>query len=445
MKFRVIAAVLLCLLMCGCSATASVENLLMPPKLLAEQDEIYKELINSVGQGVKLKYPRSGDYRSAFVMHNIDDEPGDEAMVFYESKNNQSSESSLRLKFLDKNDGKWEAVYDMSCAGSEIDSISFAKLGTSDVIDIIICFTLLNQTEKTFSVLKYTDKKPVEAVSGPYSCLEVVDLNGDGADELVTVSVSKATMLSSAAMYTDGENGFERLSETPLYGGISDYLRVTKGQLNETTTALFLDYSTGDRQAGTNVLYCYGNRLVCPDSVGQNPSAGIISRQINDYMAQIYCYDIDGDGFVEIPSTTPLPGYETLTKPEQLCAVQWYTVRDDNFIPENYSYFSGKYRFALLFPNRWWGVVTAVADFTANEIVFISYNAETGLAVTEETELMRIRSVPKDAPEALEEAKSLKLLGESDDSVFYCIETTGYKTGKLALTESELKASFIIL
>ena len=195
MKFRVIAALLLCLLMCGCSATASVENLLMPPKLLAEQDEIYKELINSVGQGVKLKYPRSGDYRSAFVMHNIDDEPGDEAMVFYESKNNQSGESSLRLKFLDNNDGKWEAVYDMSCAGSEIDSISFAKLGTSDVIDIIICYTLLNQTEKTFSVLKYTDKKPVEAVSGPYSCLEVVDLNGDGADELVTVSAVSYTHL----------------------------------------------------------------------------------------------------------------------------------------------------------------------------------------------------------------------------------------------------------
>ena len=445
MRLRIIAALMLCLLMCGCSAAASVENLLMPPKLLAEQDEIYKELINSVGQGVKLKYPRSGDYRSAFVLYNIDDEPEDEAMVFYESKNIQSGESSLRLKFLDKNDGKWEAVYDMSCAGSEIDSISFARLGTSEDIDIIICYTLLNQTEKTFSVLKYEDKKPVEAVSGGYSCLEVVDLNSDGSDELVTVSISKVTQLSSAVMYTDGENGFERLSETPLYGGgISDYLRVTKGQLNETTPALFLDYSSGN-QSGTNVLYCYGNRLVCPDSVGQNPSSGLISRQINDYMAQIYSYDIDNDGFVEIPSTTPLPGYETLTKPEQLCAVQWYTVQDDNFILEHYSYFSGKYRFALLFPNRWRGVVTAVADFSANEIIFISYDPENGLAVTEETELMRIRSVPKDDPDALEEAKSLKLLGESDDAVFYCIETTGYKTGKLALTESELKASFIIL
>lgn len=445
MKIKFIAVLLLCVLFCGCSAAASVENLLTPPKLLAEQNEIYQELIASVGQGVKLKYPRSGEYRSAFVLHNIDDEPGDEAMVFYESKNVQSGETSLRLKFLDNIDGHWEAVYDMSCAGSEIDSISFANLGGRQLADIIICYTLLNATEKTFSVLNYVDQKPVEVHSSAYSCMEVVDLNEDGHDELVTVNVNKATMMSSAAMYTNGENGFEKLSETPLYGGTADYLRVTKGQLDENTMALFLDYSTGSQQSGTNVLYCYGNRLFCPDSVGQNPASGIISRQINDYMAEIYCYDIDGDGFIEIPSTIPLPGYETLTRPEQLCAVQWYTVKDDNYILENNSYFSGKFRFALLLPNRWWGVVTAVTNFADNEIIFISYDPNTGLEVNEKTELMRIRSVSKDDPKALEEAKSLKLLGESADTVFYCIETTGYKTGKLALTESELNASFVIL
>lgn len=444
MKIKLLAVLLLCALLCGCSAAVSVENLLTPPKLLAEQNEIYQELIASVGQGVKLKYPRSGDYRSAFVLHNIDDEPGDEAMVFYESKNVQSGESALRLKFLDRINDKWQAVYDMSCAGSEIDSISFANLGSTQLTDIIICYTLLNATEKALTVLNYVDQIPVEIHSSAYTCMEVVDLNEDGLDELVTVNVNKATMMSSAAMFTNGENGFEKLSETPLYGGTADYLRVTKGQLDEDTTALFFDYSNGSQQSGTNVLYCYGNRLVCPDNIGPN-AAGIISRQVNDYMAEIYSYDIDGDGFIEIPSTTPLPGYETLTRPEQLCAVQWYTVRDDNFILENNSYFSGKFRFALLLPNRWWGVVTAVTDFANNEIIFISYDPGTGLEVNEKTELMRIRSVPKDDPKALEDAKSLKLLGESADTAFYCIESTGYKAGKLALTESELKASFIIL
>lgn len=443
MKIRIILACLMCVILCGCSATASIENLLTPPKLLAEQNEIYQQLINSVGQGVKLKYPKSGEYRSAFVLHNIDDEPGDEAMVFYESKNVQSGESALRLKILDKNDGAWEAVYDLTCAGSEIDSISFVTLGESG-LTIIICYTLLNQTEKTFSVLKYIDKTPVEMYSSAYSCLEVIDLNKDGLNELVTVVLDKVNQTASAMMFAEGENGFEKLDETTLYGYSTDY-RVTKGQIDENTTALFLDYSKGNNQSGTDVLYCYGNRLVCPNSVGQNPASSIISRQTNDYMAEIYSFDIDGDGLVEIPSTAPLRGYETLTKPEQLCAVLWYTVSDENFTLEHYSYFSGKYRFALLFPNRWRGVVSAVADFNNNEIIFISYNEATKLEISEETELMRIRAVDKNDAEAIAAARSLKPLGESEDTYYFYSETASYKTGALALTESELKNSFIVL
>lgn len=445
MKRKIALLAALCAIMCGCSAGVSVENMLTPPRLLAEQNEIYDELKRSVGQNIKLKYPRSGDYRSAFVMYDIDDEDGEEALVFYESKNAAAGESALRLKFLDKSDGKWAAVYDLACAGSEVESISFSRLGTGGAVDIIIRYTLLNQSEKAFSVIRYADKVPTTLYSSAYSCLEVFDINGDGMDELVTVTSDKTLGTATAMMFTNGENGFEKLSEAPMYGGSADYLRVTKGRLNENTQALFFDYTKGGGQSGTDVLYCYGNRLFCPDSVGANPQSGIISRLVNDYMSEIYCYDIDSDGFVEIPSTTPLPGYEVLTLPEQLCAVVWYTVADDNFSAKYYSYFSGKYRFALVFPSRWQGVVTAVTDFANNEIVFISYDEQKGLAVDGTTELMRIRAVDKDDEAALEDAKKMSFLGETEET-YYCYSATrGFLTGRLALTESELLKNFYML
>lgn len=427
--------ILICAALCGCSVT--VENLLVPPKLSEEQNEIYQELINSVGQGVKLKYPKSGQYRSAFVLHDIDNDPGDEAMVFYESRNVQSGESSLRLKIMDKTNGKWEAVFDLACAGSEVESISFARLGSCGLIDIIICYTILGASEKTFSVLHYIDKTPTELYSAPYACLEVTDLNGDGLDELVTVTTDKVNQTSYAEMFSDGDDGFTKLSDCMLYGAAADYIRVTKGRLNSDTEALFLDFSKGGGQSGTDVLYCFGNRLFCPDSVGNNPASGIISRLVNDYMAEIYSYDIDNDGYVEIPSTVPLPGYETLTKPEQLCAVQWYTVEDNNFTLKYYSYFSGKFRFALLFPNRWVGVVSAKLNFPENEIIFTDAAGD--------KELMRIRAVDMEDQNAMDAAKSLKRLGESEDTYYCCSETSDYKSGKLALTDSELLNSFIIL
>lgn len=305
MKIKKILCALLCgflITLCGCSAGISVENMLTAPKLDAEQSAIYQALINSVGSGVKLKYPKSGDYRSAFVLKNIDGEEGDEALVFYESQTVQSGESALRLKILDKDGGEWVAVYDIACVGSEVDSISFARLGNTENVDIIICYSLLNQSEKSFSVLNYSGGVPVELFASTYASLEVIDLNADGSDELVCVVNDKANQVSTAMMFTNSDNGFEKLSETRLGGEASDYVRVVKGQLSDNITALFLDYSRGSGQYGTDVMYCYGNRLVTPEG-----GASLISRFTNDYMADIPCSDIDNDGFIEIPSTTPLP------------------------------------------------------------------------------------------------------------------------------------------
>lgn len=426
----------------GCSATVSVENLLTPPKLTAEQNEIYQALINSVGTSVKLKYPKSGDYRSAFVLENIDDEPGEEALVFYESQSAQSGESLLRLKVLDKSEGKWCIVYDLACAGTEVDSISFAKLGSSESVNIIIRYTMLNQTEKSFSVLNYRDGVPVELLASSYSCLEVFDLNSDGQDELFAVVTDKANQMSNAILYSNSENGFERLSEVQLSGGAVDYVSVSKGLISENTNAVFLDYSRGSGQFGTDVVYCYGSRMVNPDTASvESP----ITRFSNDYLPEIHSCDIDGDGYIEIPATTPLPGYETLTRPEQLCAVTWYTVEDDNVKLEHYSYYSSKYGFALLFPNRWRGFVTAAVNYTDNEIIYISYDPNVGVEVNSGTELMRIRAVSKDNSMAIADSKDMKVLGETEDMIYFYTETAGYRTGKLALTESELQNCFIIL
>lgn len=441
------AAIAAAVLLSGCSG-ATVENLLTAPKLTQEQNEIYQALINSSGSSIKLKYPRGGEFRSAFVLQNIDDEPGEEALVFYESQSVQSGESALRLKVLDQKNGDWESMYDLACVGSEVDGISFASLGEGKTTEIIVCYSMLNQTEKTVSVLNYGKGILSELYSGSYSCLEVIDLNSDGQQELVTVVPDKASQMAIAAMFTKSEKGFQKLSEAPLSGIAAEYVGVTKGQLDENTTALLLDYSKGSGQYGTDVIYCIGGRITSPVNLATNADGtpyNVISRFTNDYMTDIRSMDIDRDGFVEIPSMTPLPGYETLMKSEQLCAVEWYKVENARYQREYYSYYSSKYNFALLFPSRWQGVVSAVVNYQDNEIIFISYSPETGFGVNEATELMRIRTIDKDDTETLVKSKAYRMIGESEDSIICIKETPGYLTGNLALTESELQNSFIIL
>ena len=445
---RITAAVMAALALTGCSG-ATVENLLTAPKLTQEQSEIYQALINSSGSSIRLKYPRGGDYRSAFVLQNIDSDSGDEALVFYENQSVQSGESALRLKVLDKNqDGKWEAVYDLACVGSEVDSISFACLGSCDSTEMIVCYSMLNQTEKTISVLTYADGIMSELYSSSYSCMEVIDLNADGEQELITVAPDKVSQTAAAMMFTRTDDGFRKLGETQLSGAGADYISVTKGELYEGTTALFLDYSKGGGQYGTDVVYCTGSRITSPSNRctgADGMSYNLISRFTNDYMTDIRCMDIDGDGYMEIPSMMPLPGYETLQKSEQLCAVEWYKVEYNVYRRKDYSYYSSKYNFALLFPSRWQGIVSAVVNSQDNEIIFISYNAEKGVVVDESTELLRIRTIDKEDTEALVNSKDFRMIGENEESVICIKESAGYLTGSLALTESELQNSLTIL
>ncbi len=437
-KLKAFTALLAAVMLSGCSFTVSMENLLTPPKLDEQQNEIYQALISSVGGGISLKYPKSGDYRSAFVVRNIDSEPGDEAMVFYASNSVQTGEAGLRMKVLDQYNGTWQAVYDIACMGSEVESLSFTSIGEGDNVDIIIRYSMLNQTEKAFSVVNYSDGVAQELYSSIYSCLEVVDLNCDGYNELITIVPDKTTGVTSAMMFSRSGQSLKKLSQAGLGGVHSEVLKVSTGMVNEGVPALFVDYSRGQGQYGTDVIYCHSGHLICPEN-------SMINRFSNNYTADLTCTDIDRDGFIEMPGMIPLPGYETLPKNEQLCAVQWYNVTAHLITAEHYGYYSSKYSFALMFPNRWYGVVTAVPNLLENEIIFISYSADTGLEVNDITELMRIRIVDKGDSEAQKSATGMTLIGANEDSLYYCYQSDGYTAGKLALSMSELQDSFILL
>ena len=99
------------LLLSGCSPIQmDVEELMSPPKLTAEQAEIDSALKQALGENVKLKYPKSGDFRSAFVFHDIDGDGEEEAIVFYQL----DSSSTTWLTVMDRTDGQWRSTYSLS-------------------------------------------------------------------------------------------------------------------------------------------------------------------------------------------------------------------------------------------------------------------------------------------------------------------------------------------
>ena len=117
MKIKIICIILTVIFITGCSFGTSIDNLLTPPKLSVEQEQIYNALTDTTGSAINLKYPKSGKYLSAFIIEDIDGDGENESIVFYEKKGLTINENTLRINVLDHFNDKWQSVCDTSSEG----------------------------------------------------------------------------------------------------------------------------------------------------------------------------------------------------------------------------------------------------------------------------------------------------------------------------------------
>ena len=95
----------------SCNTFSNIETIMQPPKLSAEQSDLQNALEEHIGTNVTLKYPKSGDNRTAFVECNIDMDDDNEVIAFHQAN---VSGSQVIINVLDKNEGQWEWICDSS-------------------------------------------------------------------------------------------------------------------------------------------------------------------------------------------------------------------------------------------------------------------------------------------------------------------------------------------
>lgn len=448
----------LCLIsmLCGCSAGFFSGDLLTSPRLSDEQTEIYNALTASAGR-VDLRYPHTGEYRSAFVIHNIDDEPTDEAIVFYEqSKTDAAKEpategtavGNLRISFLDKDeDGNWKATYELPAAGTEIESVAFSKLG-SDKEKLLISYSVLGSSDKIMSVIDYKDGIAKQLGSVGYS--SYIFLNGlddNGSEYLACFNHDGTKKSGNMTVYSCNGNGdFGMAFPVNSFGeGVTEFDKISTAQcliLGKKKPCITIDYLTAENQYNTAVLYYKGNSFATADTIVMNSENINYSRRTNGYTPKVQSQDIDGDGIVDVPATSALPGYENLTFPEQLNAVRWYRQDCSKIELTAYTFVEPGRNYMLIFPGRWVGMVTATLNESENSVTFWKHE---GNLKENEYALLTIKTVLKSDTSSQSEPDVLLANRDgfrlfSDDSE----KTIYYKSimyERLSLTDDEIEAA----
>lgn len=340
MKWRlpafILAAAFIIPFLAGCSfKIRQVETIMRPPKIQGKYSGLQEALEKAVGKDILLKSPETGNYRSALILQNIDDDDTEEALAFY-VKNDEKT--TVHMNVLDLTDDEWVSVNDVSGSGDSVYFIDFINMDDKNGPEIIVGWSLFegksNKMLTVFSTTGTGGGLSVKAVSSEaFTIMKPLDLDSDGCDEILTVitDTSSDVPRSFARMLKMLPDGTIKLAgETRLDGNVGSYGSVqTEKVSDKSPLRVYIDANKGETQMITEVIYWDSEKkmLVAPllDSLTLLNlktwrSVGIPSSDINN------------DGVIEIPAqvdeSQALTAENILFEPAHFYTIKWLQLNE---------------------------------------------------------------------------------------------------------------------
>ncbi len=298
----VVFSVLTAVTISGCAIIpADITQLESPPKLTGEQQAIENALESKVGNKFTLKYPLEGDYRSAFVLKDIDGDGTTEAFACYSPSNGTAGP---HIAFLGKVKGKWEDISDIDSGGTEIDCIAFGDFEGNGTDDIAVGWRTFNNTDLTLIVYHKKGNSFVETNLGSFTEMKTLDLDGNGNTDIFTIKLNSDEKIATASMisYRNGKLGV--VAQAPLDSTVTSYAGVYEYDTSTypTTRGVLIDGYKSSHSMITELVYYKNGKLVAPFYNKNSHTVSLTMRPVT-YQSM----DIDQDGVVEIPMPVSLP------------------------------------------------------------------------------------------------------------------------------------------
>ena len=309
-------------LLSGCSIVGlDVENKLRPPRGTGEQEAIQQALESYIRSAEKsssylLKYPKSGDYRSAFIVDDFDRDGEQEAYAFYRPG---QENRKTHVNYLRKVEGQWKSVADTEGYGSEIGEVMLGDLSGNGVQELCVGWQQYGTTDREMVLYSLSSSGLAAQDAGAYSVALTADLTASGSDSLLLLDVG-AEETVTARLWSMRSGELKELGMTRLDGSIVRFSNLQPVKLADGVAGVYVD---GVRESGamvTELIYWEDGQLFAPFYQPDSNRTTITVRE-----SGIPAMDVDGDGQVEWPVSSRMNGYGDVPVSEALWITRWQT------------------------------------------------------------------------------------------------------------------------
>ncbi len=379
MNKRIISVLVLALMLCslsGCSFSSlftPIEKLIRPPKLYGENSELQVAFEQYVGPNIVLKSAASGNYRSAFVLFDIDGNGSNEALVFYSADINQSA---VKIQVMEKKNGKWTGIGNLLGSGSEVYSVDFVDMNSDGCYEIIVGWCLYeNATDKIFTIYGCNgNPKNIKSLcTESFTYLMPIDFDNDGMTEIFYIMLDTTSQIrqsNARLLKLQDDEMIATVSEVKLDASVSGYSDVKVESLSEKSpTRIYLDAVKGETQMITDVVYY--------DSTTKTMVAPLLDKETQSNLKtwrsiKLSSRDINSDGVIEIPMQTTMHAGETVLtdseSPTALYITEWCQLVGNNLTTVLNSYVDTINGYILTIRDELYGNITMTNNVSEREL-----------------------------------------------------------------------------
>jgi hypothetical protein len=382
---KLILAISVCLSLTACEDVfLSVEKLMRPPNLSGEDSILQAAFEASVSENenVVMKTPFSGEYRSSYVLFDIDNDNKEEAIVLYSVPSNGDL---VNAKIFDYSDDEWINTSQISGSYSEIQEINFADINGDGCHEICLSWISALEGNENISsnlnlsykldIYSYENNQTSLVATENYTNLFIKDFNNNNADEILIfkINFSDITNLTTVRLlsfekdYSISYDEVTNISPMPEICNIVNDKIVANGK---EITRVFVDGTFNEMETYTEIIEIDNNFNISLPLANDNMTQIPKTLRIGKY----YCMDVDGDGNIEIPTLDTLPYsqgiYEDKTGPLNL--VVWSEYANDNFNVKFKALLNSKIGQLAIIPEDFIGNITAFYDDENLNLTFYS-------------------------------------------------------------------------
>lgn len=379
---RIMKAVAACMIssamLAGCSDISFGEQtLLRPPRATGDKAEIQTVIKEQAGSSYMLKYPQSGDYRSAVTMFEAGKDNKEYAVALYSTEN----DSKLNISVIAHDENKWECLGSFSNAGTGVDRIMFEDINNDGDKEILIGWSTYNSVQNTLSAYALENDTVREmAIDESYTELVIADITQDKSEDIVLLSLRNNQTPSTAKVLQYSEQEKRPIGKfvLELDSDVTAFANVECGKISGNKSGIVID---GEKSGGlltTQVLWFDTKKQeLCNPLVTVN-DAGTLTN-VTTRKDVITSRDIDDDGIIEVPVVSQMSA-PTDTDASTVCSVtSWreLNTKDGSLnvkLNTVMNYTDGYY---FVMPESWSGSVTAISDAENRRMDFYIWSSKT--------------------------------------------------------------------